>query len=154
DADVVAQSIYLPSVLPSQKVPTFDESIVVISHCGDVDHALDEMLDELDKETKRSHTGDVALEFIAHLVRHELDLLPLQQLTLRIVRPAFHVGGMTRCFWKLVGPVFATLVGQELLPHGPERTMNDEVRVSPYRRGEMGIARRGQPEMSEVLGGV
>ena len=51
-------------------------------------HAFDEVLDQLDVESERAHAGDVAVELVADLVRHEADLLPLHELPLRIVGAA------------------------------------------------------------------
>ena len=79
-----------------------------------MDHALDEMFDQLDEQAECRHAGDVALEFIADLVGHELDLLPLQQLALRIVGPPLHLRGVTRDLRQFLPPLLALLGRQQL----------------------------------------
>src|SRR6185295_10237061 len=61
---LVAEAIHLVRVLAAQQVRALDEAVVVVRHRRDVDHALDEVLDQLDEQPERGDAGDVALEFI------------------------------------------------------------------------------------------
>src|SRR5581483_6786013 len=73
---LVAEAVDLVRILAAEHVRSLDESIVVVRHRRHVHHALDEMLDELDEQPERRDAGDVAVELVADLVGHELDLLP------------------------------------------------------------------------------
>src|SRR5438067_11979851 len=65
---LVAQAVALVRVLAAQQVRALDEPVVVVRHRRDVDHALDEMLHELDEEAEGRDAGHVALELVADLV--------------------------------------------------------------------------------------
>jgi hypothetical protein len=98
-----------------------------------VDHPLDEVLHELDEQAERRDAGDIAVELVADLVRHEADLLPLDELSLRVVGAALHLRRVARDFGQVL---------DEILPHGlveaavaqrPQDPVHDEVRVAPDR---------------------
>src|SRR5262245_49193458 len=59
DLHLVAQPIHFLRVLAAQQVPALHEPVVIVAHRRDVDHALDEMLDELDEQAERRDAGDV-----------------------------------------------------------------------------------------------
>src|SRR5471032_2203260 len=99
---LVAEAIDLLGVLAHERVRAVDELVVVVRHRRDVNHAFDEVLDELDEQPERRDAGDVALEFIADLVGHELHFLPLQQLALRVVGAPFHFGRVPRDLGQLL----------------------------------------------------
>ena len=104
----LSPSRYDPAgVLAAQDVRTLDEPVVVVGHRRDVNHALDEVLDQLDEQAERGDAGDVALELVADLVRHEADLLPLHQLALRVVGAALALGRVARHLRQVVGQLLA-----------------------------------------------
>ncbi len=109
---LVAEPVDLLRVLAAQQVRALDEPVVVVGHRRDVHHALDEVLDQLDEQAEGGDAGDVAFEFIADLVGHELHLLPLQQLALGIVGAALHLRGVARDLRQLLGPLLARLLVQ------------------------------------------
>src|SRR5438067_11792804 len=65
---LVAEAVDLVRVLAAQQVRALDGPVVVVRHRRDVDHALDEMLHELDEEAEGRDAGHVALELVADLV--------------------------------------------------------------------------------------
>ena len=140
DLDLVTEAIALVGVLADQRMAALDEPVVVVGHCRDVDHAFDEMLDQLDEQAERRDAGEVALEFIADLVGHELHLLPLQQLALRIVGAALHFRSVAGHLGQLVDPLFARLVGQQGMAGGAQRAVHHQIRIAADRRGEVRIA--------------
>src|SRR5256885_6580178 len=151
---LVAEPVDLLRVLAPQQVRGFDEPVIVVGHRRYVNKALDEVLDQLDEETEGRDPSDEALELVADLVGHELDLLPLQQLALRIVGAPLHLRGVASDLWQLLGPLLARLVGQQLVARRPQRTMHHEIRIAANRRREMCVARSRKAEVSEVLGSV
>ena len=74
-----------------------------------MDHAFDEVLNQLDEQPEGRHPGDVAVELVADLVGHEADLLPLHQLALGIVGPSFSLrrmpGDLRHVFGELLRAV-------------------------------------------------
>src|SRR4029079_9112922 len=74
--DLVAEAIDLVGVLSAQQVRALDEPVLVVCTRRDMDQPLDEVLDQFDEQAKGGDAGDVAFEFIADLVGHELHLLP------------------------------------------------------------------------------
>ena len=127
---LVAEAIDLLRVLAAQQVRALDEPVVVVGHRRHVHQALDEVLDQLDEQAERGDAGDVALEFVADLVGHELHLLPLQQLALRIVGAPLHLRGVARHLRQLLGPLLARLVVQQSVARRAQRAVHDEVRDS------------------------
>ena len=127
-----------------------DEPVVVVRHRRDVHHALDEVLDQLDEQPERRDAGDVAFEFVADLVRHEADLLPLDQLALRLVGAALPFRRVTRDVGQIFRQLFAPIGVHPAVPRFTQRTVHDEIRITADRRREMGVARRRQPEVPEV----
>ena len=114
DAHLVAEPVDLAGVLAVQDVRLLDEAVVVVGHRRDVHHAFDEVLDQLDVQAEGADAGDVALELVADLVRHEADLLPLHQLALGVGGPTFALGGVARH----LGQVFGQLVDAGPRPCG------------------------------------
>ena len=127
---LVAEPIDLLRVLAAQHVRALEEPVVVVGHRRDVDHAFDEVLDQLDEQAERRDAGDVALEFIADLVGHELHLLPLQQLALGVVGAALHLRGVARDLRQLLGPLLARSSVEQSVPRRAQRAMDDQIRDS------------------------
>ena len=111
--DLVAEPIGLLRVLAAQHVRALDEPVVVVRHRRDVHEPFDVVLDQLDEQAERRDAGDVALEFIADLVGHELHFLPLQQLALGIVGAALHLRGVARDLGQILGPLLALLLAEQ-----------------------------------------
>ena len=111
DEHLVAESIDAFGVLAAQHMLLLDEAVVVVGHARDVYEPFNEMLDELDEEPIRSDAGDVAVELVADLVRHEADLLPLQQLAFRLVCPPLPLGRVPRDFGKFLVQFVTALIG-------------------------------------------
>ena len=109
---LVAEPVFLAGILAAQDVCPLDEPVVVIGHRRDVHQPLDEVLDQLDEQPERGDAGDVALEFVADLVGHEADLLPLHQLALGIGGAPFPLGGMPRHFRQVFLELLPPLFGQ------------------------------------------
>jgi hypothetical protein len=107
----VAETVDPFRVLTLQRVLLLDKAVVVVAHARNVHQAFDEVLDELDEEAEGGHSGHVTLELLAHLVRHEADLLPLQQLTLRVIRTPLHLRGVAADFGQLLFQFLASRPG-------------------------------------------
>ena len=148
----IAEPVDLPLVLAAQHVHAVDEAVVVVGHRRDVHEAFDEVFDELDVEPERRHTRDVAVELVADLVRHEADLLPLDQLALGVIRASLALGRMARDLGELVGELALALLAHAAVTGLPQRPMNHQVRIAPDRRREMRVALRREAEMTEVGG--
>ena len=114
-----------------------------------MDHALDEVFDQLDEDAERGNAGDVALELIAELVGHEADLLPLHELALRVVGAALALGGVPGHLRQLVGQLVSPFL-RHPLPRFAKRAMHDEIRIPPDRRREVRVAVGREPEVPEV----
>jgi len=129
----------------------FDEPVIVVGHGRHVNETFDVVLDQLDEQPEGRDAGDVALELVADLVGHELHFLPLQQLALGVVGAPLHLGRVACDFGQLLREVLAGLAGELALSRRAERPVDDEVRISTDGRGEVRIARRREPEMSEIF---
>ena len=106
-----------------------DEPIVVIGHRRHVHQAFDEVLDELDVKPEGRDAGHVAIELVANLVRHEADLLPLDEFALGVIRAAFALGCVPRRL------EFLEQLGLPLLGHAAsrlaQRPVHDEIGIAP-----------------------
>src|SRR5262245_37941199 len=98
----IAEPVDATRVLALEDVRPLPEPVVVVGHRRDVDEPLDEVLDQLDEEPERGHAGDVAVDLVADLVRHEADLLPLHQLALCLVGAPLAIRRMTRHFREIL----------------------------------------------------
>ena len=97
-------------VLAAQHVRALDEPVVVVGHRRDVDHAFDEVLDQLDEQAEGGDAGDVAVELVADLVRHEADLLPLDQLALGLGGAPLALGGVPAHLRQVLGQLLDPLL--------------------------------------------
>src|SRR5438309_6290201 len=149
-AHLVAETINLAGVLAAHDVRTLHEAVVIVSHRGYVHHAFHEVLDELDIQTKRGDARDVTLEFIANLVRHEPDLLPLHELALGVIGPPLALRRVTRGLRQLLRQLFLAVV-RHAVPRLAQRAVHDQIRIAPDGRREMRVARSRETEVSEVL---
>ena len=149
----VAEPVHPPGVLSAQDVRTLDEPVVVVGHRRDVDHALDEVLDQLDEQAERRHAGDVAVELVADLVGHEADLLPLHQLALGVVGAPLALGRVPGDLRQVVGQLLAAI--RPSSPCRDSRSVRWTTRsgIAADRRREVRVALGRQAEVPEVLTG-
>ena len=94
--------------------------------------------------------GDVAVELVADLVRHEADLLPLHQLALGVVGAALAFGRVARDLRQVLGQLLLALLGHAAVARLAQRAMHDEVGIAADRRGEVRVAVGGEAEVPEV----
>ena len=105
---------------------------------------------QLHEEAKGLDTGHVSPIDLSQLVGHEADLLPLHQLALGLRRPPLHLRQVPAHLRELG----RKLLGRPLAPapaEGPQRAVDDEVRVAADRAREMRVHLGGQAEVPEVL---
>jgi hypothetical protein len=113
-----------------------------------MDEPFNEVLDKLNEQAIWSNAGNVTVELVADFVCHEADLLPLQQLAFRIVRPALPLGRVPGDLGELFIEFFSALIGDPTMPRLSQHAMHDEIRISADWRREMCIVLRRKPEVA------
>ena len=106
---------------------------------------------ELDVQAERGDAGDVAVELVADLVRHEADLLPLHQLALGVVGAALALGRVARDLRQVLGQLRLALLVHAAVARLAQRAVDDQVGIAADRRGEVRVAVGREAEVPEVL---
>ena len=95
-AHALAELVDLLRVFTAQRVRLFEKPIIVVRHARHVHQSLDVVLRQLHEQAERRDARDVAVEFIADLVGHEAHLLPLHQLSFRLIGSPLHLRAVPR----------------------------------------------------------
>ena len=127
-----------------------EEAVVVVRHARDVHEAFYIVFNELDEQSKRRDAGNVAFVLVPDLVRHEADLLPLQQLALGIVRAPLHLGGMPGDVRKRLLELLAPRLRHRSSPRFSHAAMHDQVGIAADRGREMRVVLRREAEVPEA----
>ena len=108
------------------------------------------MLDQLHEQPEPGHPGHVTGELIADLVRHEPDLLPLDDLPLGLLCPALHGRCMPPDIRQLVSQFLHAFHRRAAFPRLAQQPVHDEIRVSANRRRKVRVGLRRQAEVADV----
>ncbi len=151
DRQLVADPKLLGRMFPDHDHLAVIEPVIVVRHIADVDKALDRVF-KLHKQTEVRDGRNDPFELFSDLVDHELGLLQGFGIPLRVDGPAFHFGRVLGDFRNF--PVPFRLGRRRSIPFdqvGPDQPVDDQIRIPPDRRSEVGVEIRRQPEVAEAV---
>ena len=122
------------------------EVIVVVAQVADGNHALTVVLIYLRVDAVGSEARDMRIVCMAYLVGHKLHHLILYRVALRILRYLLHLAAVLTILLILL------LVGRAstlLIPR--QQSVNHQVRIAAYGRGEVRIVVESQAVVSDVV---
>ena len=155
DADAVAQAEGAAMAAAFDQVLLLIVVVGVVLERREPHQPVDEVDLKLHEETEARQAHDKAAELLADLIHHELRLLEIHHLALRLHGDALALGG--------VFPGLFQVKEEILLLLGPERfalqgvlkhPVDDQVGVAPDGRGKVSVAARGEAEVADIFGGV
>ena len=151
DAHFVAQTVHLLRVLAAKDVARFDEAIVVVCHRRNMDQPLHEVVDELDEQSERRDARNITVELVTDFVGHEAYFPPGEQLPLRVVGAALSLRSVAGDFGQIFLDLLTAALVEPSVAASAEQPVDHEVRIAADWRREVGIARRREPEVPEIL---
>src|SRR3990172_355016 len=146
--DAVGKPIALFHALAAQLVARGIELEVVPAQLGNVHQTLHVHTVERDEYAEAGDRGYRPLELLAHAILHVVALQPGLDLARRVV-------GAPLGLRAVPAQIDPAARGVALAPkHGFDRAVDQQVRVAPDGRGEMGVMLVGEAEMADVLRAV
>ncbi|GAE10015.1 hypothetical protein JCM10914_6413 [Paenibacillus sp. JCM 10914] len=149
---IIANAVYLRCPLPNKRHMALIEMIIIIGHRAQANQALNGIL-QLNEHAEAGHAADDAFEFLADLIQHEFGFLQRLGIPLRIHSHTLPLGRLLRNVSHSARQVLMPLLIQRTaaLQDLPDHAVNDQIRITPNRRREVGIILRRQAEVTGAL---